>query len=353
MFLDNYVKVYSSPQLQTYLVSEFSPAIVCLLLVLVSPLFAIIPSKYRLGIVLFIILLYLMLKTRGSQHMVLSKDRTQLDIYNSDFPSHGRQHKFGHQLFTDVGGAILKRMFGFNSDPRYPEVKRVSVDVFNRMSAHIKIKVFSPDVRFPRRQIIITNHTNSAARDSFAAWTLIPKDSKPLFIQHNFNSLVAGVSRKMWNGWTIDKDDKTPQGKKKLNDELQKIVDYMKRHQDLSVVIYPQGRVPKSTTDCRSVKKMYPGAFYLSLMTGYAITPLINDYSEDGVFTMIVKPPLDLLSEYGSRIVPHDDVGVFRSTPANKVVLDEICDRFITVYQSEYDLITKTENGRADCRKDY
>jgi 1-acyl-sn-glycerol-3-phosphate acyltransferase len=168
--------------------------------------------------------------------------------------------------------------------------------------------------------------------------------SKILVVQHNFNGFVSYISKNLWGAWTIDKDDKTPLGKKKLNAELQNIVEYMKKEDDLTVVIYPQGRVPKNTEDCRQVSKIYPGAFYMSLMTKYPITTLINDYSREGVFSMIVKEPVDLYHEYMSRMVDHSDVGSFRNNVRNKELLDEICERFRKVYQEEYDFITKTES---------
>jgi 1-acyl-sn-glycerol-3-phosphate acyltransferase len=253
------------------------------------------------------------------------------------------------RVFADIFGAVICRLVGVNTSPYFPEIKEVSSKVLRECSSRLVFNLYSPTPHFPRRQIIVTNHTHTPFRDSFSFFPLIPPRSKIVIVQHNFNKVIALVSKKAWGGWTIDKDDKTPAGKAKLNQELQKIVEYMKPETDLTVVIYPQGRVPKNPKDCRAVGTMYPGAFYMSLMTQYPITPLINDLSDQGVFTLSVKPPIDLYKEYHARIRESPHVGEFRSDPTNKKVLDEICERFRSIYQTEYDMITKTEHGRTSC----
>jgi 1-acyl-sn-glycerol-3-phosphate acyltransferase len=252
-------------------------------------------------------------------------------------------------VFADIVGVVLCRFVGITHSPHFPDIKEVASKVLLECSSQLIFNLYSPTPHFPRRQIIITNHTHTPFRDAFSFFPLIPSRSKIVVVQHNFNKVIALVSKKAWGGWTIDKDDKTPAGKAKLNQELQKIVEHMKTETDLTVVIYPQGRVPKNPEDCRAVGTMYPGAFYMSLMTQYPITPLINDLSDKGVFTLSVKPPIDLYGEYHDRIRESPHVGEFRSDPTNKKVLDEICERFRSIYQTEYDMITKTEHGRTSC----
>jgi hypothetical protein len=282
------------------------------------------------------------LKYKPEQKMCIADGGKKLVITNHSPLTPPKQSRFPYTLFSDMVGAGVVSLFS-DPDPLYLTTKQLACTVLNQCSHKLCIRLFSPHPRFPRRQIIITNHTSSAIRDSFAFFPLIPMRSKIVVVQHNFNGFISYISKNFWGAWTIDKDDKTPSGKKRLNDELQKIVEYMKSEEDLTVVIYPQGRVPKSTEDCRTVSKMYPGAFYMSLMTRYPITTLINDYSRDGVFSMVVKEPVDIYQEYKSRMNDLPDVGSFRSDVRNKELLDEICERFRNVYQEEYEFITKTE----------
>jgi hypothetical protein len=339
MFLEQFQRKYSSFEFYSRTVSQFGVPLFYFILLLTAPLLKFLPSRYLVLLPILALCIVCLFKRKEVQEYRVIEGGKTLEINNP----HVGPRKIPLGIFADILGAVLCRLVGIKNDPLFSEIKDLGNKTLMECSSRLLFRLYTPDPIFPRRQIIITNHTHTPLRDSFSFFSLIPPRSKLLVVQHNFNKIITLLSKKAWGAWTIDKDDKTPAGKQKLNRELQKIIDYMKRETDLTVVIYPQGRVPKSSSDCRVVRTMYPGAFYMSLMTQYPITPLINDFSEKGVFTLSVKPPLDLYGEYSSRVRHHSQVGVFRSDPDNKKVLDEICERFRSMYQEEYDRITKTE----------
>lgn len=344
MFLNKYIEHYVDKRQHERTIGLYGVILFYILLFLCIPVLYFIPKKYWAVILIIIILVYsLYLKYQPMQETWIADGGKTLIVQNNSPLTPPRQTRFPYTLFGDMVGAGILSLVE-KPDPYFKTSKKLSCTTINQCSHRLCMRMFSPHPRFPRRQIIITNHTSSAIRDSFAFFPLIPMTSKIVVVQHNFNGFISYISKNFWGAWTIDKDDKTPEGKKKLNNELQKIVEYMKTEDDLTVVIYPQGRVPKTTEDCRKVNKMYPGAFYMSLMTRYPITTLVNDYSRGGVFSMIVKEPVHLYDEYKSHVNNYNEVESFRNDPTNKEVLDEICDRFKNIYQEEYDLITKTES---------
>jgi len=344
MFLEQYLRKFSSRGFYGYSVQTYGIPLIFVSVVLLTPLLRFLPRRYWFLIPLFSLLVYSSMKTQAEKTFIL-QDGGQTLIVQS--PQNGK--KIPIHVFMDITGAVLMRVLGLTTDPLFPEIKNLGSHLMTECCSELRFRVYSPHPIFPRRQIVITNHTHSPVRDSFSFFPLIPPGSKILVVQHEFNKIVSMVSKRGWGAWTINKDDKTPEGKTKLNRQLQEMIDYMNREPDLTVVIYPQGRVPRTVEECRQTKTFYPGAFYMSLMTRYPVTTLINDYSQEGVFSLNVKKPVDVYEEYKHRIVDLPEVGAFRTHPQNKEVLDEICERFRNLYQAEYDWITKTENGRADC----
>lgn len=341
MFLERYIERTTSTRIFRRATWDHTPPLLFLYLILISPLYLILPPKYFMLPPLLFLFSLSLFRNQGFQTHSISQDGCELHIRNpslqgKNIPLH---------LFLDIGGSVICRLLGTYNDPYYHEIKEIAGYVFHSCSPLVKIRLYSPLPTFPRKQILISNHTCSTIRDALSSFSFIPSTSKIVFVQHNFNKIVTLVAKKSWGAWTIDKDDKTPTGKYKLNRELQKIVDYMKTENDLTVVIYPQGRVPRTSSDCRNVSVFYPGAFYMSLMTGYFITPLVNDFSDSNVFTLCLKTPVDLCSEYRGQFINYSDVGKFRDDPQNKELLNTICERFRNLYQAEYDWITKTENG--------
>lgn len=335
MNLYKYRSYYSNFWTKT--TDEYGFNFILLTLVLLSPLFKFLPRKYHLLIPLSAILFYITFKYRNNRIMMLIDDT--LVIKDLDPTSTGRR-KAPKTLFMDMAGGAIPRLLRLHTDQYYHDIRRLACHLLNMNSREVHIRTLA---EYPRRQILLNNHTDSPYLDSMAFFPHIPPNSKLIVLQHNFNGLVTAISKILWGAWTIDKDDKTREGKGNMIKELQKLLEVMKTESDLTVVIYPQGRVPKTCQDCRNVGKFYPGAFYLALMSGYQVTPLVNDYSEDGVFRTFAKPSVDVQREYGERIRMYEDIEVFRTDDGNKLVIDELCNRFKKIYNDEYNYITKIE----------
>lgn len=307
-------------------------------IVFLSFLFFLIPRRYQPLVPLIIILFYtnvvcyvpktLMRYISGNSATLVIRNNGAVVPKRIDMPK---------VLFANCIGVGLFRFFRLETDPSYYEIKKMSCHILNSCAEEVRLTVPKPDFQPPKKQIIIVNHTETPGRDAFSFFPFIRKTSKMIVLQHNFNQIVSILSRKLWGAWTIDKDDKSDKGKEKLLREMEKIKNVMLEENDeLTVVIFPAGKVPKTCWECRNPTKFYPGAFYLSLMTGYPITPLINDYSENGVFSTIVKEPVDLVSEYLGRFIDKPTVKEFREDETNKGLLEEICERFRNEYLDEY-----------------
>lgn len=335
MNLYKYRSYYSN--FWTNTTDEYGFNFILFALVLLSPVFKFIPSRYYVLVPGFIILFYVTFKYRNDRIMII--DRDTLIIRDVNYNSNGRR-KAPKTLIMDMIGGALPRLLGIRRDEYFHDIRRLACHLLNMNSREVHIKTLST---YPRRQIILNNHTDSPYLDSMAFFPHIPPRSKLIVLQHNFNGLVTMISKVLWGAWTIDKDDKSTSGKGNMITELQKLLEVMKSETDLTVVIYPQGKVPKTTQECRDVKRFYPGAFYLALMSGYQVTPLVNDYSESGVFRTFAKPSVDVVGEYGSLVNMYDDVQTFRNDARNKLVIDEICNRFKKIYSEEYEYITKIE----------
>jgi len=312
-------------------------------IIFLSFLFFLVPKKYQPLIPLLIILFYTNVlcyvpETKMCISDVFpkpSEERT-LIIKNNGIAK-PRRINMPKVLFANCIGVGLFRYFNLETDPSYYEIKRMACHILNSCAEEVRITVPRRDFHPPRKQIIIVNHTETPGRDAFSFFPFIRKTSKMIVMQHNFNQIISSLSRKIWGAWTIDKDDKSETGKEKLLSEMEKIKNVMLEERDeLTVVIFPAGKVPKTCQECRNPTKFYPGAFYLSLLTGYPITPLINDYSEKGVFSAIVKEPVDLAREYRGIFVNKPTVKEFRANETNKELLNEICERFRNVYLDEY-----------------
>lgn len=334
MFLKQYTRTYLEEYPRNS-VDEYGFKTFIVALVTLSFLFTILPKRYFLGVPILIVVLYSWLKTSGSQSFKIVDGGKTLMIKNSG----------NSPPLIDCLGTFVYRSLGLEKDSTFKEIKRLACDLLNRCHWNVNIRLYSPHPRFPRRQIILNNHTQYPIKDSFAFFPFINSDSKILVVQHNYNNVVNYVASKCWGAYVVDKDDKTKGGKSRMNTQLQKLVDIMNSEDNLTVVIYPQGKIPQTCDECRNPKTFYPGAFYLSLLTGYWITPVVNDCSPKGVFTTIVKEPVDLLTEYRGRVDFRSRlVKEFREHPGNRELLNEICERFKNLYKSEYDLITKIEN---------
>lgn len=335
MFLNQYVKTYFEdyPRIST---DEYGFKTFVVILVLLSFLFKLLPRKYYLVVPLLAVVIYTLMKSSGPQsYRIVDGGKTLLIKNSCDKPP-----------LVDCVGVFAYRSLGVERDPSFKEIKSLACDLLNRSYWNVSIRLYSPHPRFPKRQIILNNHTQYPVKDSFAFFPFINRDSKLLVVQHNYNGVVNHIASKSWGAYVVDKDDKTKEGKARMNDQLQRLVEIMNSENDLTVVIYPQGKIPKTNEECRNPKTFYPGAFYLSLLTGYCITPIINDCSPEGMFTTIVKEPVDLLTEYRGRVdFSSRLVREFREHPENRELLSEICERFKNLYKSEYDLITKIEKG--------
>lgn len=334
MFLNRYVDFYFR-EYQSYSIEEYGFKTFVVILIFLSFLFKLLPRRYWLAVPLVIVGIYSYFKNRGNRSYGIVDGGKTLVIKNScKYPP-----------LVDCLGIVILRSLGLDQDPTFKEVKKLGCEMLNNSYWKVRIQLYSPHPRFPRRQILLNNHTHSPIKDSFSFFPFIPKDSKIIVVQQRFSEFTNYVANKCWGAYIIDKDDKTQTGRDRMNNQIQKLVDIMNRESDLTVVIYPQGRVPKSPEDCREPKTFYPGAFYISLLTGYWVTPMITDCSNNGTFTTIVKEPIDLLTEYRERVdFSSRLVREFREIPGNRELLNEICERFKNLYKSEYDIITKIES---------
>lgn len=310
--------------------------------------------RYALIITLASCLVYANLMHCPSDNtMTIEKTKNETTLVVKNHRLKGRKF-VPMSLFANVAVQSIFMTFNPVFDPYYRITKNFGCYYFNSCAEEVQLRLpGNGDLqgKTPRRNIIITNHTISPSRDAFAFFPLIPTNRKMMVIQHNFNSIVTSVARKTWGAWTMDKDDKTPEGKAKLLSEMEKILKYIRNcPEDLTVVIFPGGVVPKTVQDSRSIKKFYPGAFYLSLLSGYWITPLINDYSPaTNTFRTIVKEPVNLAEEYRGRFVGgFDTVKDFRENETNKNLLEEICERFRRVFNEETSAITKIEQEQLE-----
>lgn len=256
---------------------------------------------------------------------------------------HGKQLRF-HFLFYIlvyfIPGLVLK-IVGGEDRPKY-HAKLFSDVLLNSMCEQRRIKVYSPRLRIPRRKIIITNHVHRPILDSLSLFPFSGREDPILILQHNFNYVITILGEWIWGAYTIDKDDKTPTGKKTLEKRLQSLVDIMKRETNLTVVVYTQGKVPKTNEETRKPSHFYPGAFYLSLMTGYPVMPLVNDYN-GRVLTNSCLEPVDLLTREKDNIRFSDSVGEFREW--NKTLLEELAEEFLVKFREEYREIALDEMG--------
>lgn len=303
----------------------------------ISLLLFIIPRKYWVLIPPSIILFYTtFIHYVPPTRMCIAEGGKKLVIKNIPEGALPNRNPIPPLLFVNLVGISLARLLNMETGQGFEEIKRTACHVFNTCADEVRIRLPSSDIAFPRKQILIVNHTDSPGRDAFSFFPFIPRTSKMIVVQHDFNPLVTFISRKLWGAWTINKDDKSPEGKTMLADEMEKILRVMREEKgELTVVIYPSGKVPKSCSECRNPGRFYPGAFYLSLLTGYPITTIINDYSPDGIFTTIVKEPVDLVKEYSGKYTSSTTVREFREE--NKKLLEDICERFRGMYVREYE----------------
>lgn len=262
--------------------------------------------------------LFLWLISQEKPKMILSKDDCTLRIIN---PLHGPG--FPKLLFPRHVASVVYRIL-FPGEKTYEDVRRVAGSILNMSSPEVVLRVYQPEIPMIRRQIIITNHTHTPIRDAICFFAFPPKTSEIVIVQHNFHWVVTAVSRRLYGAWTIDKDDKSKSGKRSLVTQLTKLLEYMRSKRDLTVIIYPAGKVPKTPDE--EIGKFYPGAFYLALMSGYPITPLVNRYTKEGVFSSSLHPTIDICSEYASEIIQEKTIEGFRTSNVN--ILNEICERF-------------------------
>jgi hypothetical protein len=272
----------------------------------------------RVVLSLFLGFVFVWLITQESPRMSISKDGCTLRIVNPT-----TDKGFPKMLLPRYVMSVVYRLI-FPGEKTYDDVKRVSCSILNMSSPEVVLRVPSPILSRTRRQIIITNHVHTPIRDAFSFFAFIPPSSELIVVQHNFHWFVTMVSKRLYGAWTIDKDDKSASGKKNMVNGLTKLLMYMRTRNDCTVVMYPAGKVPKTADE--TIGKFYPGAFYLALMSGYFITPLVNRYTKEGVFSSTLYPSVDVCSEYDSRIEPKDKIEDFRIS--NSDVLNEMCDRF-------------------------
>lgn len=250
--------------------------------------------------------------------MALSRDARELRITNPTC-----NVGFPKMLLPRYVMSVVYRIIS-PGEKSYADVKRVSGAILNMSSPRVVLRVYQPEVPRVRRQIIITNHTHTPIRDAFSFFAFSPPDSELIVVQHNFHWFVTAVARRLYGAWTIDKDDKSKTGKRNMVTQLTSLLMHMRSKSDCSVVIYPAGRVPKTPDE--EIGPFYPGAFYLALMSGYLITPLVNRYTQEGEFSTTLHPPIDVLSEYRQRIIPESTIEKFRIS--NVDILNEMCERF-------------------------
>jgi 1-acyl-sn-glycerol-3-phosphate acyltransferase len=185
--------------------------------------------------------------------------------------------------------------------------------------------------------------------DSLSVFSFVRKDDPIIFLQHNFNKVVTATSKWIWGAYTIDKDDKTYKGKAALEAQLQELVRIMEVTENLTLIVYAQGKVPKTVEETRNPSRFFPGAFYLAMMAGYPVVPLVNDYRE-GVLVNTCLEPIYLHREYSSRIRHYPLVRRFRR--ANKPLIDEIGERFVRLFRDQYEVIERDERAAYKTKRD-
>lgn len=242
------------------------------------------------------------------------------------------------------GSAILlciQKLFTIFGDQTNDLTKDLACLALQQTIGNYEIRLYSPKVKIPSRKIIITNHVPKTFLDAVSFFPFCNKGAPMIVLQHNFNPIVTLISRWCWGGFTVDKEDKTPEGKKNMAERLGKLLQIMKNTQNLTVVIYAQGKVPKSQAELRNPGKFYPGAFYLSLMSGYPIVPLINDF--DGIkLTTSYREPIYLQEECRERIVNSSNIVSFREL--NRDLIEEQAERVKRIFEEEYEKNKKRES---------
>lgn len=265
-----------------------------------------------------------------------------------------------HYSQEDAGGNWALKLFGisfpygirklltFFGDSTKDITKDASGFLLQRMVRQYELRLYSPSARIPDRKILITNHVHKPLLDAISFFPFCRRGMPMIVLQHDFHWIVTVISNWCWGAFTIDKDDKTPEGKRRLLGDLSRLMDQMKRTENLTVVIYAQGKVPKSSSETRSPTKFYPGAFYLSLMTGYPIVPLVSDF--DGVkFTSSCRQPVYLREELEGRFIDEPDLERFREI--NKEVIDGQTERFRAIFRGEYERIKKREKWICETKR--
>lgn len=261
--------------------------------------------------------------------MSISPDGCTLTIKN---PSNGTG--FPKIILPKYIMGVIYRLF-FPGESTYGDVRIAAGAILNTSSPKITLRTYQPSPPRIRRQILLANHTHTPIRDAFSFFAFIPPESEIIVVQHNFNWVITMVAKRLYGAWTIDKDDKSSSGKKMLVDSLSSLLEYIRTKKDCTVVIYPAGKVPKSPEE--EIGRFYPGAFYLALMSGYFITPLVNRYSREGEFSATLYPSVNVCLEYRPRIIPEKSIEKFRKS--NSDVLNEMCGRFRKYYLLDGDRV--------------
>lgn len=234
----------------------------------------------------------------------------------------------------------LRKIFVAFGDENKDLVKDASGFFLQRIIPEYELRLYSPSAEIPDRKILITNHVHSPILDAISFFPFCRKGAPMMVLQHNFNQIVTLISGWCWGAYTIDKDDKTPEGKRKLVTDLSRLLEIMRGERNLTVVIYVQGKVPKSCSETRSPTRFYPGAFYLSLMSGYPIASLVADYNGRKL-TSSYKQPVDLRRELAGKFVDEPDMERFREL--NQDLIEAQAERFRRVFIEEYERIKSQE----------
>lgn len=234
----------------------------------------------------------------------------------------------------------LRKAFTAFGDKYKDLAKDASGFLLQRVVPEYELRLYSPSAEIPDCKILITNHVHSPFLDAISFFPFCRKGAPMIVLQHSFNRLVTAISGWGWGAYTINKDDKTPEGRMKRTADLTRLLQIMRGEKNLTVVIYVQGKVPKTCSETRSPSRFYPGAFYLSLMSGYPIAPLVTDYNGRKL-TSSYKRPVDLRRELAGRFIEERDIEKFREL--NRRLIDEQADRFRRVFEDEYERIKKRE----------
>lgn len=298
------------------------------------PWFAIIFSfsylltrNITLSLILSILGVYLL--TPETPIMTLSDDGCTLVIQNPT-----KDIGFPKILLPKYIISVLYKLI-IPGESTHTDARIAAGAILNTSSPTVVLRVYQPTLPRIRRQILLANHTHTPIRDAFSFFAFIPPESEIILVQHNFNSIITMVSRRLYGAWTIDKDDKSVGGKRNMVDSLTGLLRYIRSRKDCTVVIYPAGKVPKTSRE--EIGRFYPGAFYLALMSGYYITPLVNGYDDTGRFSSTLYPCVNVCLEYKSRVISEPTIEKFRIS--NRDVLNEMCERFRNYYVLGHDRI--------------